>query len=122
MPDLATGEAYPLNWVRAALELAILGLLRTEPAHGYAITTKLAEAGFGKLRGGSIYPVLTRLEDAGHVESRWVEPQAGPGRKDYTITDAGRARLDREALIWDDFAAAVRRITSGPSQTQKDTR
>lgn len=95
--------------MRAALELDILGLVASEPAHGYAITTRLADAGFGRLRGGSIYPVLARHEDAGHVACGWVEPQAGPGRKDYAITAEGRRRLERDAQAWDGFAETVRR-------------
>nr|WP_255397963.1 helix-turn-helix transcriptional regulator [Micrococcus sp. FDAARGOS_333] len=36
----------------------------------------LAERGFGKLRGGSLYPVLARLEEAGHVDTRWWRVRA----------------------------------------------
>ena len=88
----ATGtRPWPAAWVRAALEPAILGALTAGPLHGYGIAQTLAARGFGTLRGGSLYPVLARLEEAGHVSTRWVEGQGGPGRKDYALTDAGRA-------------------------------
>ncbi|MDO4240193.1 PadR family transcriptional regulator [Micrococcus sp.] len=89
-PAPAAARPWPSAWVRAALELAILGALTAGPLHGYGIAQTLAARGFGTLRGGSLYPVLARLEEAGHVTTRWVEGQGGPGRKDYALTDAGR--------------------------------
>ncbi|WP_116115635.1 PadR family transcriptional regulator [Austwickia chelonae] len=111
MKDADDRTAYPLTWVRASLEIIILGLVADRPLHGYAIATRLDEAGFGALRGGSIYPVLARLEDAGQVTANWVEPRSGPGRKDYTLTDLGRARLTRDTDTWRRFAADVLHIT-----------
>lgn len=90
-PASAGFRPWPSAWVRAALEPAILGALTAGPLHGYGIAQTLAARGFGTLRGGSLYPVLARLEEAGHVSTRWVEGQGGPGRKDYALTDAGRA-------------------------------
>ena len=90
-PASAGPRPWPSAWVRAALEPAILGALTAGPLHGYGIAQTLAARGFGTLRGGSLYPVLARLEEAGHVSTRWVEGKGGPGRKDYALTDAGRA-------------------------------
>ena len=93
----AGSRPWPSAWVRAALEPAILGALTAGPLHGYGIAQTLAARGFGTLRGGSLYPVLARLEEAGLVSTRWVEGQGGPGRKDYALTDAGR-RAHRDAV------------------------
>lgn len=87
---------WPQAWVRAVLETALLGVLCDGPAHGYALAESLSLEGFGRLRGGSLYPVLARLEDAGHVSSTWQEGSGGPGRRLYTITDAGRRRREQE--------------------------
>ncbi|GAB78513.1 transcriptional regulator, PadR family [Austwickia chelonae] len=111
MNDDTTRNTYPPTWVRATLELVILGLVADEPRHGYAITTRLEEAGFGTLRGGSIYPVLARLEDAGHITADWIEPRTGPGRKNYTITELGRTRLTRDTHTWRHFAADILHLT-----------
>lgn len=89
--------AWPSLWTRAALEPALLGALTAGPLHGYGIAQMLAGRGFGSLRGGSLYPVLARLEEAGLITSRWVEGDAAPGRKDYALTDAGRAEHRRAA-------------------------
>ncbi len=97
MTETPDPAPWPSAWVRAALEPAILGSLAAGPLHGYGIAQALAEHGFGRLRGGSLYPVLGRLEEAGHVTARWVEGASGPGRKDYALTEAGR-RAHRDAV------------------------
>lgn len=80
--------------------MAILGSLRDGPLHGYALAQSLQERGFGLLRGGSLYPVLARLESDGHVRAAWVEGASGPGRKDYTLTAGGRAHLTEGLAAW----------------------
>jgi len=53
-------------------------------------------AGQTKLKSGSLYPILNRLEDRGLLEGRWLAPQmAGrPARHAYRITAAGRTALE----------------------------
>jgi DNA-binding PadR family transcriptional regulator len=56
------------------LELAVLGLLKEQPLHGYELKKRLGET-LGFLWGvsyGSLYPALRRLEREGAIES--VEP------------------------------------------------
>lgn len=49
----------------------------------------------GKLGAGTVYPMLTRLEDSGWIESRWEEIDAAaagrPARRYYKLTPTGRA-------------------------------
>ena len=106
-PIVTAARPWPSAWVRAALELAILGALTAGPLHGYGIAQTLAARGFGTLRGGSLYPVLARLEEAGHVSTRWVEGQGGPGRKDYALTDAGRAEYADAVASFQALGAAL---------------
>jgi DNA-binding PadR family transcriptional regulator len=68
------------------LDLAILGLLRDVPRHGYELKQQLAELGFWKVSFGSLYPALRRLEKRGLIEA--VRPSGR--RKAYRITEAGR--------------------------------
>ena len=91
---------WPTPWVRAALDLAVLASLTDGRLHGYAIAQALAAHGFGLLKGGSLYPVLNRLEEAGSVEAAWVEGRGGPGRREYDLTGAGRERLERDLASW----------------------
>lgn len=104
---MSDASSWPAPWVRAALELAILGSLSDGPQHGYALAQSLAARGFGRLRGGSLYPVLGRLEEAGHVSTSWVQADSGPGRKDYTLTDSGRQHLAQGLRSWQDLTAEL---------------
>lgn len=98
---------WPTAWVRAALDLAILGALTQAPMHGYALAQDLQEKGFGRLRGGSLYPALARLQEAGHVESTWAEAENGPGRKDYRLTPGGRRHLHEGLAAWTDLTTML---------------
>lgn len=109
----AAARPWPSAWVRAALEPAILGALTAGPLHGYAIAQTLAARGFGTLRGGSLYPVLARLEEAGHVTTRWVEGQGGPGRKDYALTDAGRTEYADAVASFQALGGALAALGAG---------
>jgi len=102
---------WPTPWVRAALDLAVLASLTDGPLHGYAIGQALAAHGFGQLKGGSLYPVLGRLEEAGDVEAAWVEGHGGPGRREYELTAAGRERLERDLASWDGLTQTLSTMT-----------
>ena len=97
--DLARGEVPTL----------ILAVLSESPAHGYAIAKaiEVQSAQVLKLREGSLYPALRVLEQQGLVKSVWQEPERGPARKTYTLTNEGRAELLTRANDWYDYAAAV---------------
>ena len=90
------------------LELALLGLLREAPVHGYELRKQLALR-LGGLRAysyGSLYPALRRLTRAGLIVEE-SGPRAKRARKVYRITAEGKERLD-ELLAeagphaWDD--------------------
>lgn len=53
------------------LELCVLGILRQGPTYGYAIAQRLDEAGVWQVKGGTLYPLLNRLEGEEHVFSAW---------------------------------------------------
>lgn len=82
------------------------------PTYGYAIATGLEESGFGVIKGGTLYPLLTRLENAGHVSAEWRAGDGGPGRKYYELTDAGRDELRRASTQWRAFADHTTRFIS----------
>lgn len=81
------------QWLRGVLDLCILGALEEQERHGYAIASRLEEAGLGRVKGGTLYPVLARLAAAGHLVTRWEPGNRGPGRKYYALTDSGGALL-----------------------------
>jgi DNA-binding PadR family transcriptional regulator len=74
------------------LELAILGLLKEQPMHGYQLSRELSESlgGFWRVSYGSLYPSLRRLEKDGAVESVPSDEDRGGRRKNvYRVTEKG---------------------------------
>ncbi len=95
--------SWPTEWLRGVLGVCVVHVIASGPTYGYAIATALAEAGFGTVKGGTLYPLLARLEERGLVEVEWRAGDGGPGRKFYTLTAAGRAEHERQSADWLDF-------------------
>ncbi|MCV2490685.1 PadR family transcriptional regulator [Geodermatophilus sp. YIM 151500] len=92
--------------LRGVLDLCLLALLQDQPVYGYELTERLAERGL-PVAGGSTYPLLARLEKAGLVETQTRPSSAGPPRKYYTLSPAGRAALESGRAEWTEVADAV---------------
>jgi PadR family transcriptional regulator PadR len=56
---------------------------------------------------GTLYPLLTRMKNAGWLSYRWEESKSGPPRKYYQITPAGEAFLAQLEREWTAFTQAV---------------
>lgn len=61
---------------------------------------------------GTLYPLLTRLKNAGFLEYKWVESKAGPPRKYYKLTDKGSKFLGVLTDTWDELVHSTQLITS----------
>ena len=83
----------PKDFLRACLLL----LLREEPAHGYDLLERLQPLGFTRNDPGGLYRALRRLERDGLVRSAWQPSAAGPDRRIYELTRAGKEELHRRA-------------------------
>ena len=96
-------EAWPSEWLRAALPLCVLAVVTQEETYGYAIAQRLRAAGLGAIKGGTLYPVLNRLEQDGLVTSSWREGAGGPGRKFFAVTPRGADHLADRTRAWNAF-------------------
>ncbi|MCW3842912.1 PadR family transcriptional regulator [Micromonospora yasonensis] len=101
------------QWLRGVLDLCVLGLLRGRESYGYELAQSLDAAGIGPIQGGTLYPVLLRLQRAGLITAQWREGTGGPARKYYRITDRGRTALSRGGQDWMTFVAPVTAIVTG---------
>ena len=61
---------------------------------------------------GTLYPLLTRLKNAGLVEYKWVESKSGPPRKYYKLTEIGNDFLRGLTDTWDDLIHSTEMITN----------
>jgi len=84
--------------IQRFLEPCLLLLLHRQQAHGYELVEGLEPFGFGQNPAdlSTVYRILRDLEDRGFVISHWDTSNAGPARRQYTITDDG----DRYLAWW----------------------
>lgn len=102
------------QWLKGVLDLAVLAVLSRETsAYGYTLMASLADLGFDGIKGGTIYPLLARLEDDGLVRSEWVTGESGPPRKYFWLTAAGRAELNAGRDGWRTFSTSMAKALEG---------
>jgi DNA-binding PadR family transcriptional regulator len=84
-------------------ELLVLTLLRDAPKGLYGL--ELVKESGDRLKRGTVYVTLARLEDKGLIRSRTPATTGGHSglpRPHYTLTAEGRKALDAAALMgWD---------------------
>src|SRR5436309_1417307 len=106
--------------LRGHLQTLILAALEKSEAHGLEILHRLEAGGCGllRLKEGSLYPALYRLEAAREVDAVW-EKQAhgrrGARRRIYRLTAKGRRKLQRGRGEWQSFVSTLSAIIATPA-------
>jgi PadR family transcriptional regulator PadR len=98
--------------LQGTLDLLILRILELGPNHGWGISNRLQQISKDGLKTsqGSLYPALHRLEMRGEVKSEMTASENNRRARVYTITRAGRKRLNQETEMWEAFALSMRRV------------
>lgn len=91
---------------KGVLEYCILLILANNDAYASDIIKRLKEAKMIVVEG-TLYPLLTRLKNAGLLSYRWEESTQGPPRKYYALTDDGRQFLTELDGSWNELVNAV---------------
>ena len=104
-------EAIEIQLKKGALVLCVLALLHQHDSYAYEIASRLSDAiGMGE---GTIYPLMRRLQSDGLVETYLVESSAGPPRKYYRLTEAGKRSFTSQQAAWKSFSGAVNDVLGG---------
>jgi PadR family transcriptional regulator PadR len=102
----------PADLMQGALDLLLLKIVGLAPQHGWAISQRLKQVSGQDLHvsDGSLYPALHKLELAGWIEAEWKTSDLGKRAKFYTLTRAGRRRLEHETVHWRRLSTAITRV------------
>jgi PadR family transcriptional regulator, regulatory protein PadR len=99
----------PTELLQGTVDLLILKVLTLEPMHGWAIAQRIHQLSKDVLRvnQSALYPALHRLEHQAWIEAEWGDSENNRRAKYYSLTKAGRARLQAEEQSWDRLSTAV---------------
>lgn len=101
---------------KGVLEFCILSIIRQGEVYPSDIVDKMKGANLQILEG-TLYPLLTRLKNAGYLTYRWVESNSGPPRKYFLMTDQGLDFYTELERTWNELADAVQKLTSSEDIT-----
>jgi len=91
---------------KGMLEYCVMLMLDVRPAFASEIIDRMRSVHLIVVEG-TLYPLLTRLKNAGLLTYRWQESTLGPPRKYYALTDDGRGFLHLLREAWQEMANAV---------------
>ncbi|HEY3703616.1 MAG TPA: PadR family transcriptional regulator [Terracidiphilus sp.] len=99
------------NLLQGTLDLLILKAIGDDEFHGLGIARRveqITQATF-KVRPGSLFPALHRMEEAGWLTSFWGESENNRRAKYYRRTKAGERQLGVETEQWTTISRAIGR-------------
>src|SRR6476646_9903776 len=97
------------NLLQGTLDLLILKALAITAMHGLAISHRIAQMTNGtfRVKPGSLFPALHRMEEAGWLSSTWGDSENNRRAKFYRLTTTGRRQLQAETRQWETIALAM---------------
>ena len=82
---------------RRWLKFLILRVVCEKPMHGYNVIKAIEEISQGrhKIKSGTMYTTLRRMEKEGLIKSTWKKSESGPDSRVYTMTKKGEEYLKK---------------------------
>jgi PadR family transcriptional regulator PadR len=101
---------------KGVLEFCILSIIQKGEVYPSDIVEQMKAANLHILEG-TLYPLLTRLKNAGLLNYRWVESVSGPPRKYFVLTEDGNKAFEVLLNTWNDMTGAVNKLTKNENAT-----
>ncbi len=97
---------------KGAIELSILAILSRGRKYGLEIIKELSSLseGFLRIKEGTLYPALHRMEARGLVKSSWEIVDGKNPRRYYEITEEGKKALEKGVENWKKLVNAMNKI------------
>ncbi|GAA3514952.1 PadR family transcriptional regulator [Aeromicrobium panaciterrae] len=96
--------------LKGVLDVAVLAVVEDEDGYGYDVVRRLRASGLEEVGDASVYGTLRRLYTAGALTSYVVPSEEGPHRKYYGINAEGRAMLDAQRKVWNEFSTTMNNL------------
>jgi PadR family transcriptional regulator, regulatory protein PadR len=97
------------NLLQGTLDLLILKAIGDTEFHGLGISRRIEQITHGtfRVKPGSLFPALHRMEDAGWLTSFWGDSENNRRAKFYRRTKAGERQLGIETQEWATITRAI---------------
>jgi PadR family transcriptional regulator, regulatory protein PadR len=109
-------ENTQIQMRKGILEFCILHIISRGEVYASTMLNELTAAKMIVVEG-TLYPLLTRLKNAGLLEYKWVESKEGPPRKYYKLTDEGAQFLKGLSDTWSDLVNSTETVRSKQEAT-----
>lgn len=99
--------------LQGTLDLMVLKTLHAlGPLHGYGIARRIEQVSENLLQmnQGTLYPALLRLQQKRWISAKWGLSENNRKAKFYSLTEAGKKQLAKEAAEWEKIAAVMARL------------
>jgi PadR family transcriptional regulator PadR len=98
--------------LRGTLDMLILKTLSLQPLHGLGLAHRIDQVTEGtfKVKPGSLFPALHRMEQKGWIEGSWGESENNRRARYYRLTAVGRRQLDQEKASWSQVVLAIGKV------------
>jgi PadR family transcriptional regulator PadR len=110
------------GWVtqlrKGLVEFCVLNVLRRGESYGYEIVQALKNVEALAVSESTVYPILARLRAEGLLKVRDVPSPAGPPRRYFALTVAGRLRVAEMNAYWELLAQAIAGLRRGPPRKE----
>jgi transcriptional regulator len=97
------------NLLQGTLDLLILKAIGDGEFHGLGISRRIEQITQGtfRVKPGSLFPALHRMEEAGWLSSGWGESENNRRAKFYRLTKSGRRQFGAETEQWSKVSLAI---------------
>ena len=95
---------------KGLLEFIVLQIIAAEKVYVAEILQQLSSTEFAT-QEGTLYPLLSKMRREGLLDYEWKESDAGPPRKYYALTAAGREQLQETLEYWNKLNATVNKLS-----------
>ncbi|MGQ7461520.1 PadR family transcriptional regulator [Streptococcus suis] len=96
--------------LKGVLDGCVLEIIAQEEIYGYELVQKLRQSGFENMVGGTVYPLLQKLEKHGYILGEIKPSSDGPDRKYFYLTDQGQSYLNDFWVQWGELVEKVEKV------------
>ncbi|MFZ9504956.1 MAG: PadR family transcriptional regulator [Cyclobacteriaceae bacterium] len=111
-------ENTQVQMKKGILEFCILHIISRGEVYASDMLDELTRARMIVVEG-TLYPLLSRLKNAGLVDYKWIESKSGPPRKYYTLTQDGKNFLKGLSDTWHELVTSTNLITGGNQSAEQ---